>query len=81
MKETTEDAAGYVAHRMAYAHLPFFNSHLLREGVTHSGLDPPTSISNQDNPPKDTLPGQSDLGNSSVKIPFSEDSRLCRIDA
>lgn len=46
-------------------------------GENHNGLGPPTSINNQDN----LLIGhrQSNLGNPSIEIPFSIDSRLCQV--
>jgi hypothetical protein len=46
-------------------------------GTTHSGLNPPTPISNQKkNSPADMPTGQSDGGNSLTEVP---DSQACQV--
>lgn len=52
-------------------------AHLPKDGTTHSGLGPPTPVSNQEYAP-DIPRGQCDGGDSSTKVPPLQ---MCRVDS
>lgn len=64
---------------LVYIQLPnTVQDYLPKNGATHSGLDPHTSLIKTI--PHGHTQGQSDLYNSSTEMLLSDDSKLCQVD-
>jgi hypothetical protein len=68
---TTEDSAYWIASPSLLSYVSYTAQvHLHRDGPAHSGLDSPTSTSNQEMP-QGLATGQTDQFISSAEVPFS----------
>lgn len=68
-----------LVHSQSQVQPAFLYNSGLGNGATHSGLSPPTTISQEFL--QDLANGQSYLGNPSIETPSDDDSKLYQVDS